>query len=162
MSDKLLPAADRVIGAVRDAWIPTIYEIKIRPQRTRAVKLELPEKENSPRILHTLLGIELQCGRIRTACPDLATARYLRVFARIGANSFAMPYDITKLSAIADELDSAWQRTILNIEHFTKSASPQMSGRTRAAVIRQMREEIRKIGAGEMMPLFNKPTRQRK
>jgi hypothetical protein len=37
-----------------------------------------------------------------------------------------------------------------------------MSGRTRAAVIRQMREEIRKIGAGEMMPLFNKPTRQRK
>lgn len=152
---------EKIRDAVRDVWIPTIYEEKIRPERTRSVTLNIPKKENSPKILHTLLGVELQIGKVRISCPDLSTARYMRVFARIGVGEFAIPYDITKLSAIADELESGWHKTLLFIRQFTKGETPQSAGKARAAIIREMRQEIEKIGAGEKMPLFNKPTKQR-
>nr|MBA2335824.1 hypothetical protein [Blastocatellia bacterium] len=82
-------------------WIPQIYAEKIRMQRTRACQLEVPERENKADILHTLLGIELKVGSTRFSCPDLATARYLQVFARLGCRNIAIPYDITKISALA-------------------------------------------------------------
>src|SRR5690606_18750554 len=114
-----------------------------------------------PEILHTLLGVELKIGRRRIACPDLSTARYLRVFARLGCRKFAILYDISRIPAAADELESAWHRTMLNFNARTADAAPQTKGRLRAALIREIREELRRIGAGEKMPLFNKPTRRR-
>ncbi|MCV4796433.1 hypothetical protein OFB84_31390, partial [Escherichia coli] len=80
---------------------------------TRRFRFTIPNRENRPEILHTLLGIELKVGRRRFSCPDLATARYLRVFARIGCDDIAIPYDISRLSAIADDLETAWQKTNL-------------------------------------------------
>lgn len=76
-------------------WIPAIYGKKIRVQRTRSYHLDIPVRENRADIQYTLLGIELKVGRKRFACPDLATARYLLVFARIGCRDFALPYDIS-------------------------------------------------------------------
>ena len=145
-----------------DQWIPQIYEEKIRTGRTRSFELPVKPRENDPKILHTLLGVELKIGGARVACPDLATARYLSVFGRIGCPKVAVPYDITALSGIADELDTAWHRMLLVFHEETKAANPQAIGRQRAALIRFVREEISQIGAGEAMPLFNKPTKQRR
>src|SRR6059058_4864233 len=125
-----------------DEWLPAIYSSRIRSQRTRSYQLDIARRENSPQIQYTLLGIELKVGRKRFACPDLATARYLRIFARLGCREFAVPYDITMISTIADELETAWQHFILTIEAETKILSPQSRGRTRAALIRVMRNEI--------------------
>ncbi|MGH9947789.1 MAG: hypothetical protein ACRD6X_11360 [Pyrinomonadaceae bacterium] len=147
--------------AIGEFWIPTIYETKIRKMRTRSFELAVPERENSPEIMHTLLGVELKIGRKRMACPDLSTARYLQIFARIGCRNVAVPYDITVISSIADELETAWHRTVLIIEEFNRDSTPQAKGRMRSQVIRAMREEIAKIGAGTNMPLFNKSTKQR-
>src|SRR5688500_7274017 len=94
------------------SWLPEIYEHKIRPLRTRSYSLELPERENSVEIQHTLLGVELKVGNKRFSCPDLSTARYLQVFARLGAGDVAVPYDITKISTLADELESSWHRIL--------------------------------------------------
>ena len=85
-------------------WIPVLYLEKVRSQRTRSFHLNVASKETSPEILYTLLGIEIKVGNRRFACPDLPTARYIRVFARIGCSDFAVPYDISKISVIADEL----------------------------------------------------------
>src|SRR6187401_2334068 len=97
-----------------DEWIGTIYRDKIRVGKTRAIRLDLPERENTAEIQYTLLGIELKVGRRRFACPDLATARYMRIFARLGCREFAIPYDITQISPAADELETSWQRTLLH------------------------------------------------
>ena len=145
-----------------DQWIPQIYEEKIRVGRTRSFDLPIKPRENDPQILHTLLGVELKIGKARVACPDLATARYLSVFARLGCPKVAVPYDITRLSGLADELDSAWHRMLLIFHDATKTANPQQKGRQRSSLIRFLREEIVKIGAGSAMPLFNKPTKQRR
>lgn len=146
---------------LREAWIPDIYREKVRVQRTRSYDLEIPERENSAEILFTLLGIELKVGKKRFSCPDLATARYLCVFARLGCRTVAIPYDITRISVLADELEVAWQKMVLLHAESTGKLSPQARGRTRAALVRKVREEIAAIGAGDKMPEFKNSTRQR-
>jgi len=136
-----------------DDWLPNLYRSKVRLQRTRSVHLEIAARENKAEILYTLLGIELKVGRRRFSCPDLATARYLRVFARIGCREFAVPYDISKISGIADELETSWQRSLV----LTKGKSPN-----RNALIKMLRSEINACGPGDPMPLFDRETKQGK
>lgn len=154
-----------ITSAIRERlageWLPDIYEISVRSRRTRSYELDVPEKENSADILHTLLGIELKVGKKRFACPDLATARYLLVFARIGCRRVAVPYDITRISAIADELETAWQKTLLYIAEATKHESARTRGRRQREFVKEIRDEITSIGAGEAMPEFKQSTSQR-
>jgi hypothetical protein len=70
-----------------------------------------------------LLGVELKIGRRRVMCPDLATARYLSVFARTGNADFALPYDISQLSRLADALEFAWHRMLLLIDNVAENRS---------------------------------------
>jgi hypothetical protein len=149
-----MDAASEIKTKLRTDWIPTIYAEQVRTQSTRSVSLDIPEKENEAEILYTLLGIELKVGNKRFACPDLATARYLRIFARLGARQFAVPYDITRISVIADEMETAWQRLLLLIDTETKGSSAQTRGRIRSAILRDLRTELAEIGAGEAMPEF--------
>jgi hypothetical protein len=145
-----------------DEWIGSVYKQKIRSQRTRALKLELPERENQAEIQYTLLGIELKVGKRRFACPDLASARYMRVFARIGCREFAIPYDITQISAAADELETSWQRAMLVLGESSRGRTVRGEAQARAKLVKLMRAELIEIGAGDIMPLFDRETRQRK
>ncbi len=149
-----MKTVDAIIGTLSDAWIPAIYRDKVRTQRTRSYEMEIPERENSPEIFFTLLGIELKVGKRRFACPDLATARYLQTFARLGCREVAIPYDITRISVIADELEVAWHKLILQNEDANRGKPPQTVGRSRSALIKRARTEIAEIGAGEKMPEF--------
>src|SRR5829696_514101 len=139
---------------IDDSSLPMIYAQKIRTLRTRSCTLDIPERENDAFILHTLLGIELQVGRRRFACPDLATARYMRVFARLGSRQFAIPYDITKISTLADELETAWQRSLLVLEKSSGGLSDQQRKRKRSLLVKSIRAEIAEIGPGDKMPEF--------
>jgi hypothetical protein len=153
---------DEIRSALANEWIPDIYKHNVRPQRTRSYTLDVPERENRAEILYTLLGIELKVGKIRCACPDLATARYLRVFARIGCRELAVPYDITKISTIADDLETSWHKMLIIIDDRSRKMSPQAQGRMRSTALRSIREEVAEIGAGEAMPAFKQTTKQRK
>lgn len=144
-----------------DEWIPAIYREKIRSQRTRAYHLDIGRREHRVAILHTLLGIELKIGNKRFNCPDLSTARYLQVFARIGCADVAIPYDITKISTLADELEISWHKTLLLLDDLTKSKTAPAKGRLRSQLIREIRQEIEEIGAGALMPEFRQSTKQR-
>src|SRR5687768_18603413 len=120
-----------------DEWLPAIYRNKVRCGRTRACMIDVPKRANRAEIQYTLLGIELKVGRRRMACPDLATARYMRVFARIGCREFAIPYDITQISGIADELETSWQTARLLLD---RDAAANIAARP--ALIKLMRDEI--------------------
>ena len=155
-----------VVTSIREKlgemWLPQVYRQKVRSQRTRSYKIEVPPRENNPEILYTLLGIELKVGNRRFSCPDLATARYLRVFARLGAAEFAVPYDITRISPAADELETAWQTALLHLSVETRGRTDRGRARYRSELIKEMRNEISEIGAGDLMPEFKKSTKQRK
>lgn len=151
----------KIRAEIGSDWIPDIYTESIRPLRTRSFEMEIAERENRPEIFETLLGIELKVGQQRFACPDINTARLLRVFAFLGCRKVAVPYDITVLRGIAERLEQAWSRTNEVIEKHTIASSPQQKGRIRAGLIRVIREEVNAAGAGNLMPLFNRSTKQR-
>src|SRR3989440_7058285 len=123
--------AAQVKAELKDDWLPYVYRERIRRLRTRAYRFEgLPDRPRVE-IQHTLLGVELKTGRRRLLCPDLATARYLSVFARAGCERVAIPYDITQISCIADELESSWQRMLLLIDHHAAGGPEALGARIR-------------------------------
>src|SRR5882724_6483252 len=152
--------AAEVTQQLGDLSISAIYRDKIRPQRTRQYELRAPAKKSSVEILHTLLGIELKVGNRRLLCPDLATARYLSVFARLGCNLIAVPYDITQISSIADELESGWHRMMLLIDHLTEGRSERLRAVVRKRLIGEARAAIDSLGAGSRFPEFNQTARR--
>src|SRR5678816_201816 len=110
LSEKYAQLIQEQLG---ESWLPRIYRERILKLRTRSYHFENAKPSARVVIQHTLLGVELKVGRRRLLCPDLATARYLSVFARLGCNAVAVPYDITKISHLADELESSWYRMLL-------------------------------------------------
>ena len=144
-----------------DEWPPRVYREQILPLRTRSHAVPPAVRNASVEVQHTLLGIELQVGRRRVSCPDLATARYLSVFARAGVSEVAVPYDITKISHLADELESAWQRMLLLTDHLTQGRADTFRSRARSAAAKAARIEIEEAGAGAAIPEFRQETRQR-
>ncbi|MBC7798081.1 MAG: hypothetical protein H7Z37_14500 [Pyrinomonadaceae bacterium] len=140
-----------------DNWFSNIYKNQVRTLRTRRIAVEIAARVNQTDIQHTLLGVELKVGKQRISCPDLATARYLQVFVRIGVSEVAIPYDITKISKLADDLESSWQRALLLV---LQNETDAENSRFRGQLSKIVRQEIQEIGAGELLPEFNKTTRQ--
>ena len=151
---------EKIRSELDDSWLPQVYR-RVLKLRTRAYEFPPMPENSAPQIHHTLLGIELKVGRRRMLCPDLATARYLSVFARIGCRAVAIPYDITKISLIADELDSSWHRMLLISDRLTADRNAAFRARIRRQIIGKVREEIAKAGAGLRVPEFKQSTKQR-
>ncbi len=143
-----------------ESWLPRIYGERILKLRTRAYHFE-NAKSSRVDIQHTLLGVELKVGRRRLLCPDLATARYLSVFARLGCQDVAVPYDITKISRLADELESSWYRMFLLVEQEARAESSRFKARLRGLLIAKIREAVQEAGPGTRVPEFRQETRQR-
>ena len=144
-----------------ESWLPRIYRERILKLRTRSYHFESAKPAARVDIQHTLLGVELKVGRRRLLCPDLATARYLLVFARLGCQDVAVPYDITKISHLADELESSWYRMFLLFEQETRAETTRFSARLRGLLIAKIREAIGEAGPGTRVPEFRQTTRQR-
>ena len=145
-----------------ESWLPRIYRERILKLRTRSYHFESAKPATRVEIQHTLLGVELKVGRRRLLCPDLATARYLSVFARLGCQDVAVPYDITKISHLADELESSWYRMFLLVEQEARTESPRFKARLRGLLLAKIRAEIEEAGAGTRVPEFRQNTKQRR
>jgi len=162
---KRAPSSDATVAEITEAlaevWLPRIYRERVMTLRTRSHRVLPATRGAMVEILHTLLGVELKVGRRRMLCPDLATARYLAVFARVGCGEVAVPYDITKISRLADDFESAWQRMLLLAGHFAEGRGPAFHSRIRAAIIAKARREVAEAGAGSAIPQFNQNTKQR-
>jgi hypothetical protein len=153
---------EEIKARLDELWLPRIYREQILPMRTRSHSLHVATKKADINIQHTLLGVELKIGRHRMACPDLATARYLAVFARAGCSEVAVPYDISRISRLADELESSWHRMLLLVEHVAEGRDAAARSRLRNLLIKDIRREIAEAGAGAAIPQFNQNTKQRR
>ena len=157
--------AQRIQEQLGETWLPRIYRERILKLRTRSYQFENAKPSERPSvkvvIQHTLLGVELKVGRRRLLCPDLATARYLSVFARLGCRAVAVPYDITKISHLADELESSWYRMLLLVEQEARIESARFRGRLRGLLLAKIRTAIDEAGPGTRVPEFRQSTKQR-
>jgi hypothetical protein len=161
LEDAARARAQKIQQQLGETWLPRIYRERILKLRTRSYHFEASNPSARVIIQHTLLGVELKLGRKRLLCPDLATARYLSIFARIGCKDVALPYDITKISQFADEFESSWYRMLLLADQQAKTESTRFKGRLRGLLLAKIRAEIVEAGAGTRMPEFRQSTKQR-
>ena len=84
------------------------YGKEVLSGQTRVVSL--PGRKCEPRILNTFLGFELQVAQKRITCPDMSTARYLRVFAEVGMPTVRAPYDPTLTTSVLPQLERALKK----------------------------------------------------
>lgn len=134
--------AEQIKQQLGDKWLPHIYAQRVLRLRTRPYTFAKPQPTARITIQHTLLGIELKIGRQRLLCPDLATARYLSVFARAGCQDVAIPYDITKISHLADELESSWFRMLLLVDQYAQKHTDQLAARLKRLLFGNIRDEV--------------------
>jgi hypothetical protein len=153
--------AQQIRERLGETWLPRIYRERILKLRTRSYHFAIEGISRRVLIQHTLLGVELKVGRKRLLCPDLATARYLSVFARLGTKDVAVPYDITKISQLADELESSWYRMLLLVDQDAKAKSASFRNRVRGSLVADIRADIATAGAGTKIPEFRLTTRNR-
>ena len=83
-----------------------IYRDRVLPLQTRQVTL-LGRKCHAV-LMKTFLGYELQLGRKRITCPDLITARYLRIFAELGVRTIQIPYNPARTASIFPDLEESF------------------------------------------------------
>lgn len=153
--------AEQVKAQLQNTWLPLIYRERILQMRTRSYHFGALPQKPSVIIQHTLLGVELKVGRRRLLCPDLATARYLSILARAGCEDVAVPYDITKTSQLADELESSWHRMLLLADRNAATESDRFRSRVYGLLIAKLRAEVAAAGSGTKVPEFKQNTKQR-
>jgi hypothetical protein len=85
-----------------------VYRREVLTQKTRTVRL-LGIKSDA-NIIQTLLGYEVQARHKRINCPDMVTARYLKLFSALGCHSIRMPYDPTVTARLIPLMEQAIQR----------------------------------------------------
>jgi hypothetical protein len=95
---QLLRTSNNYAGLVRT------YSEQVLTQKTRTIRLL--GRKNSSKIIHTLLGFEVQASYKRIQCPDMVTARYLRLFSELGCHSIKLPYDPTLTERLIPEFEA--------------------------------------------------------
>ena len=85
-----------------------LYRREVLTRQTRSIRLL--GRKNSAKIIHTLLGFEVQACYKRIHCPDLVTARYIRLFSELGCNSIKLPYDPTRTAELIPQFEAMLDR----------------------------------------------------
>ncbi len=113
------------------------YREKVLTQQTRTIRLL--GRKNAATILNTLLGFEVQASYKRIQCPDMVTARYLRLFSELGCHSIKLPYDPT----LTEQLIPVFEATIDAVKERVRELFPQDSS-TQQYVLRHIYAIIRR------------------
>ncbi len=69
------------------------YRRFVLPIKTR--NIHLLGRKFPAQIIETLLGYEVKASYKRIHCPDMVTARYIKLFTELGCHSIRLPYDPT-------------------------------------------------------------------
>ena len=85
--------------------IEEIYRRRVLTCKTRGI--HLLGRKSQARIQETLLGYEVKAEHKRIQCPDMVTARYLKLFTELGCRTIRLPYDPTVTAALIPELERA-------------------------------------------------------
>lgn len=130
------------------------YAEQILSQKTRTVLLL--GRKCEPQVMYTFLGFELKLGPKRLTCPDMTTARYLRIFGRLGATSIEIPYDPTRTAGVLPRLEEL-TGTIDRLLAAGESEGPHHQRRVQR-IYRQIRQQLKaaelqsKRSRGENVP----------
>ncbi len=102
--------------------LAAVYRREVLPIRTRTI--HLLGKKGPARIITTLLGYEVQASYKRIHCPDMVTARYLKLFSELGCHTIKLPYDPTVTAGLIPRLESSFDRIIKGVRAVFPGSAP--------------------------------------
>src|SRR5437870_13209823 len=85
-----------------------IYHSEVRTVKTRTIRLL--GRKISAHIFNTLLGFEVKASFKRIQCPDMATARYLKIFTELGCRTINLPNNPPATARLLPDLEVAQNR----------------------------------------------------
>ncbi len=100
------------------ANIADLYRSRVVPVQTR--NLHLLGRKTPARIIETLLGYEVKAAYKRIHCPDMVTARYVKLFTELGCRTIRLPYDPT----VTADLLPGLERALAGIEKGVRELFP--------------------------------------
>jgi hypothetical protein len=118
-----------------------IYEEEVLSGRTREVRLL--GRKCQARMLHTFLGLEVKLENRRITCPDMTTARYVKLFGEMGIPRIRIPYDPTKTARLLPDLEGAVQTILEELQ-----ADEPEQGMAAARAFKEIRRQLR-LAEGE-------------
>ncbi len=121
-----------------------VYEHHVLPARTRRVTLL--GKVCRARVQKTLLGHEVKMSLLRKNCPDLVTARYLKIFASLGLSAVLIPYNPVETNRILPMLERSFNEINHKIE--TAASQRKLPGRAlyyRRRIYHYLADRIRQL-----------------
>ena len=118
-----------------------IYAQEVLSRPTRVVSL--PGRKCQPQIVDTFLGYELKALRKRITCPDMSTARYLRIFAEIGMPAIRTPYDPTHTIRLVPELERSFKQ-IKELLH-NEDRPPKSHQSELRIIYRKIRDRLKRV-----------------
>ena len=124
------------------AGLVEVYRSSVLPVKTRTIHLF--GRKSSPRIINTLLGYEVQAAYKRIHCPDMATARYLKLFTELGCHSIRLPYDPTVTSSILPAMEGSVERLKRGVAAMFP-ASREVRTYVMRCVFRHLRRQLRAL-----------------
>jgi hypothetical protein len=121
--------------------IVELYRDEVVPIKTRTI--HLLGRKGTARIIHTLLGYEVQASFKRIHCPDLVTARYIKLFSEIGARTIRLPYDPTVTARLIPHFENSVEALRRGVrELFLRD--PKMQTYVLQQVFRLIRSRLRR------------------
>jgi hypothetical protein len=115
-----------------------IYRDRVLPVKTRTI--HLLGRKCSAKIIHTLLGFEVQASYKRIQCPDMVTARYLRLFTELGCRIIKLPYDPTLTARLVPDLEAALEHLLKEVR--ARYAQRQLQLYVTERLFRLMRRQL--------------------
>ena len=89
------------------------YRRCVLPIKTRSI--HLLGRKSPARIIETLLGYEVKASYKRIHCPDMVTARYLKLFPELGCRPSRWPYDPTVTANLIPQFEQAVARLVSGV-----------------------------------------------
>lgn len=136
------------VPSAGDKGLLEIYCAQVLPVKTRTI--HLLGRKCTARIIHTLLGFEVQASYKRIHCPDRVTARYLRLFAELGCRIIKLPYDPTVTARVLPDLEASIERLLEVVR--TRFTKRQLRLYVTRELFRLMRAQLQKSTAALAVP----------
>lgn len=113
----------------------------VADQRSRCVKLV--GKRCHAQIFNTLVGYEVSAARKIIFAPDMATARYLKIYSEIGLPQVHIPYNVSRTMELIHDLEKAYGSLSFIIRFFLDQMFQAKSKKSYLqAVFSHLRKEL--------------------
>lgn len=89
------------------------YQRLVLPIQTR--NIHLLGRKSPALIIETLLGYEVKASYKRIHCPDMVTARYIKLFTELGCHSIRLPYDPTVTANLIPQFEHSVSKILSGV-----------------------------------------------